>query len=99
MGFFSDLLGLGPKVDYAELILNGAKIIDVRSPGEFKGGHPNGALNIPLNTIAQNVNKIKKYKVPVICVCASGMRSGQAARTLKSQGIEAFNAGSWTNLR
>lgn len=89
---------MGPKVDYAELIINGAKIIDVRTPGEFKSGHPQGAVNIPLNTVPNNINKIKKFKAPVICVCASGMRSGQAARTLKAQGIEAYNAGSWTNL-
>ena len=85
MGFLRSLLGLGPKVDYAEMILDGAKIIDVRTPREFKSGHPTGAINIPLNTIPNNLNKIKKYKAPVICVCASGNRSGQAVRTLKSQ--------------
>ena len=99
MGFINDIFGLGPKVDYAELIVNGAKIIDVRSPGEFASCHPNGAVNIPLNSIQHKVDKIKKYNTPVICVCASGMRSGQAARMLMSQGLEAYNAGSWTNLR
>jgi rhodanese-related sulfurtransferase len=99
MGFLNNIFGLGPKVDYAELVLNGAKIIDVRTPGEFKSGHPNGAINIPLNNLPNQMNKIKKMNAPIICVCASGMRSGQAARTLKSQGIEAYNAGSWTNLR
>lgn len=97
MGFLNNIFG--PKVDYAELIVNGAKIIDVRTPGEFASGHPNGAINIPLGNIANSINKIKKYKAPIICVCASGMRSGQATSTLKSQGIEAYNAGSWTNLR
>ena len=83
---------------YAGLIVNGAKIIDVRSPGEFKSGHPSGAINIPLESITNNVNKIKKYKAPIVMVCRSGMRSGQSTRILKSNGIEAYNAGAWTNL-
>jgi|TARA_B110000240_G_scaffold130432_1_gene144810 rhodanese-related sulfurtransferase len=98
MGFFSDLFGFGPKVDYAELILNGAKVIDVRSVGEFKTGHPNGAINIPLETLSNNLNKLKKHGVPIIMVCKSGMRSGQAVKILKSNDIEAFNAGAWSNL-
>lgn len=98
MSFLRNLLGLGPKVDYAELIVNGAKIIDVRSAGEFKSGHPQGAINIPLENISNSIKKIKKYNVPIIMVCRSGMRSGQSTRTLKSHGIEAYNAGAWQNL-
>ncbi|MBD81208.1 MAG: sulfurtransferase [Crocinitomicaceae bacterium] len=98
MGFFSNLLGIGPKVDYAALIIDGATIVDVRTPQEFKGGHPNGAVNIPLDRLLQNLKKIKKMHGPIICVCKSGMRSGNAVRVLKSNGIEAYNAGAWTNL-
>ena len=91
-------MGFGPKVDYAELILNSAKVIDVLSAGKFKTGHLNGAINIPLETISNNLNKLKKYGVPIIMVCKSGIRSGQAVKILKSNDIEAFNAGAWTNL-
>ena len=38
---------------------NGAVIIDVRTPAEFSGGHVKGSINIPLNTISQNIKKIK----------------------------------------
>jgi rhodanese-related sulfurtransferase len=34
-----NLFGLGPKVDYADLVKQGAIILDVRSPGEYKQGH------------------------------------------------------------
>jgi rhodanese-related sulfurtransferase len=41
------LLGMGPKVDFSQLKRNGAQIIDVRTPGEFKTGHIQGSINIP----------------------------------------------------
>jgi rhodanese-related sulfurtransferase len=97
MGFFSKLFG--PKVDWADLIQNQkAKIVDVRTPAEFRGGHIKGSVNIPLNTLANSTKKLKKME-PVILCCASGMRSGQAAGMLKSQGFtQVYNGGSWHSL-
>ena len=74
---------------------NGAVIIDVRTPAEFSGGHVKGSINIPLNTISQNIKKIKKYNKPVVTCCRSGARSGSAAFMLSGQGIEVHNGGSW----
>jgi phage shock protein E len=99
MGFLSNLFGLGPKVDLKEMINNGAVIIDVRSPGEFSGGHAKGAINIPLDKLKNELPKIKNYKKPLVVCCASGMRSGNAKRILDQNGIEAvYNGGSWTSL-
>ena len=56
------LLGLGPAVNYKELMANGAQIIDVRTKGEYQGGHIRGSVNIPLNTLQQSLSKIKKDK-------------------------------------
>ena len=53
------LLGFGPAVNYKELIDNGAQIIDVRTKGEYQGGHIRGSVNIPLNTLQQSLSKIK----------------------------------------
>ena len=92
------ILGFGPKVDYAELVKNGAQIIDVRSKGEFSSGHIKGSVNIPLDAIGSSMKKIKKDK-PVITVCASGMRSGIAKGQLKSAGYEAYNGGSWAGFQ
>lgn len=92
------ILGLGPKVNYAELVQNGAQIIDVRTKGEFGSGHIKGSVNIPLDSLSSNMKKIKKDK-PVITVCASGMRSGIAKGQLKSSGYEAYNGGSWAGLQ
>ena len=99
MGLLS-MLGLGGKSESVkEFMEKGAVIIDVRTPGEFQGGHIKGSKNIPLNVISSKINEIKKLGKPVIACCASGMRSGQAASILKSSGIDAMNGGGWSSLQ
>lgn len=92
------LFNLGPKVDYKELMAAGAIIVDVRTKGEFDSGHIKGAINLPLQTLEQNLGKLKKDK-PVITCCASGMRSSSARGFLKSKGYEVYNGGSWVSLK
>ena len=95
-----DFLGLGNKSEsIQEFVEKGANIIDVRSPGEFAGGHIKGAKNIPLNEIGAKINEIKKLNKPVIACCASGMRSSQATSVLKQNGVEAINGGGWQSLQ
>lgn len=99
MTFLRKLLGLGPKADYAELIRQGAIIVDVRTPGEYKSGHIKGSLNLPLDSLGNNLSKLKKDKC-IICCCASGMRSGAAKNILQSKGFnEVYNGGSWMGLQ
>ena len=93
------LFGIGPKVDFAQLRKAGAQIIDVRTPGEFKTGHIQGSVNIPLQSLSGSLSKIKKDK-PVITCCASGMRSASAKNILKSAGYtEVHNGGGWSSLK
>jgi phage shock protein E len=95
-----DFLGLGNKSEsIQEFIEKGAVIIDVRSPGEFAGGHIKGSKNIPLNEIGAKIDEIKKQNKPVIACCASGMRSSQATSILKQNGIDAINGGGWQSLQ
>ena len=97
--FIRKLLGMGPAVNYRELLAQGAQIIDVRTPAEFKGGHIKGSVNIPLQLLETQSGKIKKDK-PVITCCASGMRSAQARRILAAKGYPAvYNGGGWMNLQ
>lgn len=98
MSLLRSLFGLGPKVDYKEAIKNGAIIIDVRTKGEFKSGHIDSSINIPLPELNKKLNKLDKSK-PVITCCASGVRSGSAKNILKSSGFEAYNGGSWRVLK
>jgi rhodanese-related sulfurtransferase len=94
-----DMLGFGTKTNkIKEFTDKGAVIIDVRTPGEFEGGHIKGSKNIPLNTISSKINEIKKLNKPVIACCASGMRSAQATSVLKQNGIDCVNGGGWQSL-
>lgn len=95
------LLGLAPKTDYAELMNEGALIVDVRSQGEFAGGHIKGSINIPADKLKANLNKLNKDKSkPIITCCASGIRSASAKSILKANGYtDVYNGGSWRGLR
>lgn len=76
-----------------EKIEAGASIVDVRTPEEFRdGGYP-GAVNIPLQVLAARLAEIPRDR-PVVLYCASGGRSGLAARQLKAAGYaDVTNAG------
>jgi len=98
MGFLSKLFGSAPKADFKELIKRGAVIVDVRTPGEFAGGHIRNSVNIPLQLLQNSLSKLKKDK-PVITCCASGMRSASAKSILKAKGYDAHNGGGWISLQ
>ena len=92
------LLGFGPKVNYAQLVKDGAIIIDVRTKGEYQQGHIKGSQNIPLDILLGNVSKLNKDKTIITC-CASGMRSAQAKNILISKGFsKVHNGGGWSSL-
>lgn len=97
MGLFSSIFG--KSAEFAQLVKDGAVILDVRTPGEYAGGHIKGSKNIPLQSIQQNLSKIPKDKVIITC-CASGMRSGSAKSMLLSNGFkEVHNGGGWMSLK
>lgn len=92
------IFGFGPKVDYGELIKQGALILDVRSKNEFAGGHIKGSVNIPVNQLEGQLKKMDKNRIIITC-CASGMRSASAKAMLQANGFkQVHNAMSWTNL-
>ena len=93
------LFGIGASVNYAELVGNGAKIIDVRSKIEFAGGHIEGAINIPLEELGKNLHKVKDKTSYIITCCTSGARSASAKNILFSRGyINVYNGGGWRSL-
>lgn len=93
------ILGLGPSVDYKNLLQQGAVIVDVRSPGEFAGGHIKGSINLPVDSLKNNLNKLPDKNKIIITCCASGMRSAAAKSLLKSNGYQqVFNGGGWASL-
>ena len=95
-----NLLGLGPKTDYSALLQQGAMIVDVRTKGEYAGGHIKGSINIPLDVLGNNLSKFNNKNAPIITCCASGMRSASAVSLLKSKGYtQVYNGGGWMSLQ
>ena len=93
------IFGFGPSVNYAELVKEGATILDVRSKGEFAGGHINVAVNISVDTLKSNLAKLKNKNNPIITCCASGMRSASAKSILLANGYtKVYNGGGWSSL-
>lgn len=90
--------GLFKKTDYAKLLKEGAVIVDVRNPGEFSQGCIPGSENIPLGKFSGRVEEVKSLNVPIIVVCAAGVRAASAKAQLKAAGVEAYNGGAWTKM-
>ncbi|AWK09081.1 DUF2892 domain-containing protein [Streptomyces spongiicola] len=78
-------------IEEARTRLHELTVIDVRTPGEFAGGHLPGALNIPLDRIRRALPDIRHAaeRRDVLIVCASGARSGNACRILAENGVAA----------
>ncbi|MCX5775455.1 MAG: CoA-disulfide reductase [Firmicutes bacterium] len=61
--------------------------LDVRSPGEFRRGHIEGAINIPVDFLRENLHKLDKGK-KIYVNCQSGFRSYLACRILSQLGYD-----------
>ena len=67
----------------------GAIVIDVRSPQEFREGHIDGAISIPEYDIKKEIEKIVLDKNKNIVVyCSSGGRSKKAQKILNKLGYQ-----------
>lgn len=84
-----------------ELVKKGKyTVVDVRTSGEFQGGHVTESINIPLDKVSSSLAKFKSMKGAIVLCCASGNRSGQATSYLKQQGLEeVYNGGSWFTVQ
>lgn len=81
------------KVDYTKAFL-----VDVRTPQEFSEGHAAGSINIPLNTIENQIDKFQN-KGNIVVFCRSGSRSSQALKILEAKGIKnVSNGGTWQQV-
>lgn len=64
---------------------DGIFFVDVREEHEFKDGHIEGMVNIPLSVLHEAYHLIPQDK-EVVIICRSGNRSMQAANILKDLG-------------
>ncbi len=65
-----------------------AMLVDVRSEADFRAGHITNAINIPLDQIEVQINKItSNSKKNIIVYCQKGVRSAQEFRLLNKLGL------------
>jgi rhodanese-related sulfurtransferase len=88
-------LAVGDIEKFKEAVDNGAFLVDVREPGEYQEGHLPNAINIPIRTLAQDLDKIPTDK-PVFVYCKSGHRAALSTAALQLLGynnVKAFPPG------
>ena len=80
--------GLNPDAFAARSDDVGAQLLDVRTAGEFSGGHLANARNLDWTNgqLEATVRELDKTK-PVLLYCASGRRSAAASEYLREQGF------------
>lgn len=98
LNFLKGLLGNDTNVNLREAVENGALLVDVRTPDEFRAGHIKGAINIPLGTISSNANRLQKHGGTIVAYCRSGQRSRMAVGEMRALGLDAINGGGLDDL-
>ncbi|HLT60877.1 MAG TPA: rhodanese-like domain-containing protein [Microlunatus sp.] len=82
-----ELIEIGPdQVD--QHVSDGWTLLDVRTDGEWADGRIEGATHLPLDQLIAREDEVPDR---VICVCAVGARSAQAAAYLQRRGRQAIN--------
>jgi len=65
-------------------------LLDVRERDEWRAGHIEGVLHVPMGELA-----VRQAEIPqdtrIVCVCTSGQRSGAVASALARAGYDAHN--------
>jgi rhodanese-related sulfurtransferase len=85
------------QVNYEAISANGAQkviglfdpmILDVRTPGEYAGGHIENSVLIPVQQLQSRLNELADFKdEPILIYCASGNRSTVASKILIDNGF------------
>ncbi|MFJ1569341.1 rhodanese-like domain-containing protein [Streptomyces erythrochromogenes] len=67
---------------------SGPRLLDVRTPGEFRTAHIPGAYNVPLDTLREHRAELLTHlDEDVVLVCRSGARAAQAEQALAEAGL------------
>ena len=77
--------------DLASLPHDGSvTLLDARTVGEYRRGHIDGFVNIPVDELRERLGEIEIGK-PVYVICQSGLRSYIACRILAGNGFDCYN--------
>ena len=81
--------GVSPALAVQMINKEKALVIDVCEAGEYAAGHVAGARNVPLGELGSGAKGLPgNKKLPLVVVCASGVRSAKAVAELKKLGYE-----------
>ena len=75
---------------------DGAFVVDVREPMEYRAGHVPGALLVPMRQVAEKAGELPQGE-PVYVICASGNRSKSSTDQLRRMGFEAYSVAGGTS--
>jgi rhodanese-related sulfurtransferase len=76
--------------ELAERLAEGARLVDVREPGEYEQARVPGSALVPLATVPDHVDRFRGDS-PTYVICKSGGRSMRACEFLADHGVEAIN--------
>jgi rhodanese-related sulfurtransferase len=62
------------------------QFVDVRQPGEYSAAHAHRAINLPLNSLDKNLDKLDPSK-PTFVICQTGYRSSLATSMFENAGF------------
>ena len=87
----NEIDGMVETITWEEVLkLEDACILDVRTEEEYKNGHIENAVHIPLDELRENINKLPTDK-KIYVYCHTGLRSYIATRILKGNNLDAVN--------
>jgi phage shock protein E len=85
--------GSEPKAAYVQVKEQGALLLDVRTPEEFRQNRIKGAKNVPITELKQRLQEIETLVEgnrdhPIVVYCARGYRASQARDILLDAGFK-----------
>ena len=97
MSWLSELFGGGGAI--REALQQGAVVIDLRTAYEYDQGHIPRSLNIPVDRIKANIDRIRDLRKPVILCSGPSGGAWEAMDVLRSAGLtRVVNGGDWQSL-
>jgi len=82
--------------ELADVIDRGGFVLDVREQDEWDAGHVPNAHHIPMNEVAENLNKLDDG-ARIFIICRSGGRSMTVANYLEAQGYDVVSVAGGTD--
>lgn len=89
----------GSRAEVKEMVMSPeTTLVDVRIPAQFSEKTAQGAINIPLALIEENLDFLRKQK-QVVVFCNTGRQASEAVEILKKNGINVYNGKSVQNIK